>query len=291
MSRPPLPSLSALESFEAVVRLRGVSRAADELGVTHGAVSRQVRSLEAAIGRALVRKAGRGVAPTEDGQMLGNALTRCFDEIAATVLKIRERTDGPLVISCEPTLSMRWLLPRLPDIQATVGGRRIHLLAAGGPIDLDTSGVDLAIRRGDFRFSPDIATFRFMEERIGPVCAPRLLSGQRDPLSAIPRLHTATRPSAWMDWAETSGSELPPASSEHTFEHFYMSLEAAAAGLGMAIGPLALVAREIEAGTLAAPFGFTPDGTGYYLLASKRSEEDKITRAMVRCLRALAHHA
>jgi LysR family transcriptional regulator, glycine cleavage system transcriptional activator len=270
MSWIDLPPLGTLAAFEATVRHRSVSKAAVELCLTHGAVSRQIQQLERAIGTPLFERRSRQMAPTPASLALAAAVADALTLLSTATRRARRAGEPtPLVLSCEPTLMMRWLIARLPALSATPPGLDIRLSAAGGPVAFGRDGIDAAIRRDDFNLPPGVHAHWLFAETIGPVCTPALARQLTsiDSMAELPRLQTATRPSAWEDWARSRHLTLPPA-QEQEFEHFYLSLQAAATGLGVAIGPLALVLDDLHAGRLEAPFGFQPDGTGYFLLTT-----------------------
>jgi len=292
-----LPPLGALRCFEAAARLESFTRAAQELHLTHGAVSRAVRALEEDLSQALFERRSRRVFLTPAGVLLRDAAAEAFAAILAATRELRGRSKtAPLVLSCEPTLLMRWLIPRLPAFQAAHPDMALHLSAAGGPVPFARDGIDLAIRRNDFPFPAEVEAMPIMAERVGPVCSPAVAdmlcaAGGQERAAEIPvgitLLHTRTRPDAWPRWAELSGVKLR-SPAEQRFEHFYFSLQAAAAGLGIAIGPWALVEQDIEAGLLVAPFGFLEDGTGYHLLRPSRMGADRRVKALTAWLRASA---
>ena len=271
--RSSLPSLMALRCFEAAARHEHFSRAADELCVTHGAVSRAVRLLEDDLGVALFQRRSRRVFLTDAGRKLAQAVHDGLGLMrhAAHELRTEAARARRWVLSCEPTLLMRWLIPRWPDFQARYAGVDIHLAAAGGSFSFD-SGIDMAIRRSDFAWPAGYHAERLFTERVGPVCRPDkvdawFFSGRDGCLLKpdAPQLHTRTRPDAWKEWAvaanRPAGSGRP-----QMFDHFYFSLQAAVAGLGVAIGPWHLVRDDLESGVLVAPMGFVEDGSHYCLL-------------------------
>jgi DNA-binding transcriptional LysR family regulator len=289
MSWRDLPPLGTLVAFEATARHRSVTKAAEELHLTHGAVSRQVQQLERALRTELFERRSREMSPTPAATALAEAVADALSLLSSAARRARHHTQrASLVLSCEPTLLMRWLIPRLPSLPEAVPGLNLHLSAAGGPVSLDREGIDLAIRRNDFEIPHAVHPHRLFSEHIGPVCTPELaqhLTTTAD-LTGVTRLHTRTRLQAWDDWARCRAATLPPA-PERIFEHFYLSLQAAAAGLGVAIGPLALVCDDIEAGRLVAPFGFEADGTAYLLLTA-RPPGDGRTTALLSWLRKKA---
>jgi LysR family glycine cleavage system transcriptional activator len=170
LGRSRLPSLIALRCFEAAARHENFSRAADELCLTHGAVSRAVRLLEDDLRVALFVRRSRRVFLTDAGRKLAKAvhdglglMRQAADDVRIEASRVRR-----WVLSCEPRLLMRWLIPRWPDFQARHPGIDIHLLATGGAVSFD-SGIDFAIRRDDFSWPPGHHAETLFVERIGPV--------------------------------------------------------------------------------------------------------------------------
>ena len=149
-------------------------------------------------------------------------------------------------------------------------------MAAGGPIDFRKSGVDVALRRNDFPFDTRWHTRELAQECVGPVCRPDLATA--DP-AAVTRLHTRTRPDAWQRWqqfeaGEKAGPAVQIGRSDQWYEHFYLSLQAASAGLGWAMASRLMAADELADGRLAAPLGFVADGSSYYLIAPAPFAQD-----------------
>lgn len=290
-----LPSLLALRCFETAARLENFSRAADELHLTHGAVSRAVRLLEDELGVALFERRSRRVFLTDAGRRLAKAVGDGFDLMRHAVADLRAdaRKGRRWVLSCEPTLLMRWLIPRWPDFQARHPEIEVHLVAGGGPFSF-RSGIDLAIRRDDFLWPDSYHAETLFAEKIGPVCRPdkaaAWLSSKKGAAAlhtGAPRLHSRTRPSAWHEWAAATGQTLS-AAQEQTFEHFYFSLQAAVAGLGIAIGPWNLVRDDLDSGMLVAPLGFIADGSRYCLLSPQPLPPNEPQADLLAWLRVMA---
>lgn len=290
-----LPSLLALRCFEAAARLENFSRAADELHLTHGAVSRAVRLLEDDLGMALFERRSRRVYLTGAGRTLALAVSGGFNLMRQAVSELRAsaRQERRWVLSCEPTLLMRWLIPRWPDFQSRHPEIDVHLVAGGGGFSF-ASGIDLAIRRDDFPWSASYHMEPLFAEKVGPVCSPAkagawtTTKGRRKQLSPdAPLVHTRTRPDAWQGWASAAGQTLS-GGAEHTFEHFYFSLQAAVAGLGLAIGPWQLVRDDLASGLLAAPLGFVEDGSHYCLLSPKPLRDNSPQASLLEWLRQMA---
>ncbi len=279
-----LPPLHALRCFEAAARHASMSRAADELCLTHGAISRQVRQVEDQLGVRLFARGHRRIALTREGHALAEAVQRALRAVRDGVDEVRRLRGGPLVLSCEPTLTLAWLVPRLVRLPRAPQ-LEVHLLQGGGPIDLERDGVDVALRRGDFDLTPYFAA-PVMDEWLGPVCAPRLVARARR-LTGLDVLHTRTRPGAWASWSAATGHRVPDGKRQ-MFDHFATSIQGAVAGLGVAIGPYPLVHDELMAKRLAAPFGFVRGGTGYHLLSRRPFDEDPRAARLLSWLKAEA---
>ncbi|MBJ9976736.1 LysR family transcriptional regulator [Pseudomonas sp. S75] len=258
-----LPHLAALRYFDSAARYESFVAAAEHLNVTHGAVSRQVRLLEEGLGVALFERRNRAVFLTAAGRTLFDTTQTLFEQLATTVQRLqRPQHDDILVLSCEPTLAMRWLIPRLPDFHAHHPDLHLHLVTAGGPVDFARGGVDLALRRDDFHWDGALHSRKLCDEWIGPVGASpasRTLDGQR-------LLHSATRPSAWGAWLRLSGEQATGA-VRGDYQHFYLSIQAASAGLGLAMASALMVRDDLDNGQLQAPWGFLRDGSAYHLLS------------------------
>ncbi|RQS50630.1 LysR family transcriptional regulator [Burkholderia sp. Bp8984] len=293
--RTNLPSLMALRCFESAARHEHFSRAADELHLTHGAVSRAVRLLEDDLGVALFERRSRRVFLTDAGRKLAQAVHDGLHLMkqAAHELRTEAARAQRWVLSCEPTLLMRWLIPRWPDFQAAYAGVDIHLAAAGGAFSFD-NGIDMAIRRNDFAWPAGYHAERLFAEKVGPVCRPDKVdawfSGSRHDRAlkrGAPRLHTRTRPDAWKEWA-TAADQPAGSGRGQAFDHFYFSLQAAVAGLGVAVGPWHLVRDDLESGVLVAPMGFVEDGSHYCLLTPEPVKDGSAQSDLLGWLKAMA---
>jgi DNA-binding transcriptional LysR family regulator len=290
MRWPDLPPLNSLLPFEATVRHASMTRAAQELHVTHGAVSRQIQNLEKALGITLFERGTRSLRPTPQARRLAAAVRDALDQVDAAAREVsRRERGGPLALSCEPTLLMRWLIPRLPNLADQVPGLDVHLSAGGGPVSFDRDPVDVALRRDDFPVPEGVSRSPLFLERIGPVCSPEMADRMtgKGGVVGVTILHTKTRPRAWDDWQRLTRHRVE-AAGEQTFEHFYLALQAAVAGIGLAIGPYALVHDDLMRGQLVAPFGLMADGTGYHLLSPQPPEQDDRVAALLGWLRSQA---
>lgn len=268
-----LPPLNALRAFEAAARLGRMTAAAEELSVTPGAISRQVGQLEDVLGVPLFEGAKNKPQLTAAGASLLPALTSALNQMEAAVREVSGGKARTLDVSCFSTFTVKWLIPRLYDFHARHPHIEIRLSAADQVAHPDTEHYDLVITV-DGQGIPESATvLPLFVERLGPVMAPALAAAAkvREPgdLAGQPLLHTRTRPDAWKTWCESRGCALPVQGGPQ-FEHYYFTLEAAVAGLGVAIAPWHLVLDDIRAGRLVAPLGFQE--SAYQYVARRRGE-------------------
>ncbi len=274
-----VPPLNGLRAFEAAARHMSVVRAADELHVTHGAVSRQIKQLEAQLDIQLFERRNRAVFLTPHGSVLFEACSEAMSRLGHAIRQIKSRSGDeqkrPLVVSCEPTIAMRWLIPRLATFAERHPDQLIHLLTAGGKVDFARDKVDVALRRNDFTVNDSHHVESIAPELMGPVCAPMhasslLTHGNDRPLTT---LHSRSRPSAWKRWQSVRETSFTLCGEQH-FEHFYLSLQAASAGLGVAIGSAYMVEDDLRDQRLVAPLGFMADGSEYILLSPVAFADD-----------------
>src|SRR5258708_8786604 len=272
MSRSRLPPLNAIKAFEAAARLGSFTRAAEELNVTHGAVSRQIRLLEVWLGVRLFLRTSRNAVPTQAGWELLADAGRALDRLAVVSRQMqnRARARGLPHVSALPTFAMRWLIPRLPDFQRNHPGLELRIVSASTPVEQFRMDVD-AVISGPSR-QPGWVGNGFLGEARLPVLSPELM--KKLPLR-IPAdlerhtlLHPATLREAWPRWmAAAPVPDLDPA-RDQVFEHFYFAIQAALEGLGVIMGPLALISDELRAGQLLAPIRVPAARTrGYFVYA------------------------
>jgi LysR family transcriptional regulator, glycine cleavage system transcriptional activator len=283
MKSPRLPQLSALRMFEAAARHLSFSRAADELNVTHGAVSRQIRQLETFVGRPLFYRSTRRVALTAAGARYASAVRNSFEALLHATIEAQRRDEThPLVVSLMDSFAAKWLMPRLPRFYETHAGISVRLHTSDDLVDFWRDGIDLAIRYGNGIY-PGCAADLLMDEAVLAVCSPSLLS---DPgaLKSVEelkqqRLIHNTRHS-WAKWFEAAGIEdvkLPPGLEVN---HSLLLIEAVLRGEGVALVRRALVESELQAGRLVAPFGVTlRERFSYFVVYPSEAIKDARVRA------------
>lgn len=250
--------------------------------MTHGAVSRQIKVLEEHLGVALFGKDGRGVKLTDAGVRLRDASFEAFDRLRGVCAELsRDADEAPFVLGCSGSLLARWFIPRLGRLKADLPELRLHLSAGEGDLDPRRPGLDALLVYAEPPWPADMQVHVLAEEWIGPVMSPRFEGFDRlkaAPAVALQReavLHTTSRPQAWPTWAQQHGIEPGTLSYGQAFEHLYYLLEAAVAGLGVAIAPQPLVADDLKAGRLAAPWGFSPTHAALALWVPRRAADGR----------------
>ncbi len=270
--RLSVPSLSALAAFEAAARHGSFTRAAEELNLTQGAVSRQVALLEATLGVGLFERIRQRVTLTAAGSAYAAEVRDGLSRLAAaTVSAMAFRgAAGLLHLAILPTFGTRWLIPRLPRFIEANPGITINFATRLVPFDFVREEIDAAIHFGDPVWA-GATLHRLMGEEVVPVAAPSLVAriGLKAPADMLRAslLQQSTRPRAWANWLEQQGLSPERALMGPRFEQFAMVSQAAVAGLGVAIVPRFLVEEELRSGALVVPVDRPVTGSeGYYLV-------------------------
>lgn len=267
-SLPPLP---ALRAFLAACRTGSYTAAAHEMAVTHGAVSRQIQSLEQWLGQALFEKVGQRMQPTAHAQAFAMEISEALERIDNAAHRYgRGSATAQLRVSAPTTFAMRWLIPRLPDFHASHPGSLIQVITANTQQMSLAGSFDLAIRRAPAP-GAHFSAIVFYEEWHTLVAAPALLA--RQPLDALDQLaghtllETETRPGHTQQWLTAAGYRGGEWLQRQRFDHFYVTLSALVDGLGVGIGPLPALQIDLDAGRLCAPFPhIRTDTRPYYAL-------------------------
>lgn len=254
-----LPSLNALKAFVAAASHGSISKAAKQLHVTHGAISRQVRLLEEELNMPLLEKDGRGIKLTDSGRKLYLDCQPALTSIANSCQQLKQQQqDQPLVLACSGSILARWLIPRLQSLQQALPDLPLQLVTNAGD-DNPQQQADLSLTFVD---SPQASDWLIPleQERIGPILTPQLAqhldlhSAQQ--LASQVLLHTKSRPQAWPDWAQRSGLNPQVLSMGQGFPHLSHLLEAVTAGMGIGIAPEQLIRTDLQHKRLLAPLGF-----------------------------------
>lgn len=256
---PRLPPLNAVRAFAAAARHQSFTLAAAELFVTHGAISRQVKTLEAFLGVALFERRVRQVTLTPEGQRFFAEVAPALEQIGAAARALMD--DAPartVTINVRPSFAVRWVIPRLPDFVAQFPGIAPRVVTSNVSPDQASEHFDVAIRRGRSAGWPaSIAVQPFLLDEALIVGTPALLAnapvdGPRD-LAAHALLWSRSRPDDWDHWKRQVGAPRLRPASQLQFDHLHFVLQAALDGLGFALAPASLVAHDLAAGRLVCP--------------------------------------
>jgi len=272
MARRSLPPLNQLRAFEAAARHTSFTRAAGELHVTQGAISRHVRALEDILGLELFDRTPTGVTLRREGATYAHALTDALDRMAhATRALLDERPRSTITVQGFTTLMMRWLIPRLSGLQAACPELEVRLRTSPHPADFRRDRVDMAILYGAGVWPGLRADLLFCDDLL-PVCAPAYvarhgLPASTEALGAHHLLHHTPRGEDWPDWLALAGYPMLRPASASAFADLSVAYECMASGLGIALGQRAYFERALADGSVIAPFPTAlRRDKGYYLV-------------------------
>ncbi|NYZ15313.1 transcriptional regulator GcvA [Azospirillum sp. RWY-5-1] len=273
-----LPPLNALRAFEAAGRHLSFTRAAEELNVTQGAVSRHVKGLEEVLGVALFRRGHRGLELTREGTALLPRLSDGFDRLADAVAALRPATSD-LTVKVLPTFAVRWLIPRLTRFQDRHPDLAVRLTTSWHEVDFSREDFDAGIVHGNHLHVSYDRLFPVVTMRVAPACAPSLLEGAnplRRPEDLVHHtlLHGSPRCTAWKAWLRTHPVPGVDPESGLIFDIDDSAWRAAASGAGVALCDLQFVAEDLAAGRLVLPFDRPVLELGsYYLVCPHRTSD------------------
>jgi DNA-binding transcriptional LysR family regulator len=276
-----MPPLNPLYAFEAAARHLSFTKAAAEMNVTQGAISRQVKALEDHLGFELFNRTPAGILLTPGGYTYAAALTDAFDRVArATDELVTMRSHTVVTIRGYTTFLVRWLIPLLPDFHVQHPNIEVRLVSASDPVDFDRDNADLGIRYGSGRWRT-LDSDLLLTDELFPVCSPTLAESTRlrrpTDLARCTLLHLNLRRADWPDWLAEAGCATLKSVNDVFLEDLGVVYQCAVAGLGVAMGQAAYVADDVAAGRLVAPFDVTLRRTrGYYLVCPR--ERANITK-------------
>lgn len=253
-----LPPLTALPAFDAAARHLSFTKAAAELNLTHGAISRAIRNIEDRLGVPLFERDTRSVRLTPAGSAFAAEIGPALDRIgAATLAATAGRSAGILTVSTSDGFAGRWLVPRLNRFHRLHRDIDVRLSTSGVLIDFVRDGIDIAIRYGAGGYD-GVTSEELAEEDISPVCSPDLLRGEHPLRSpADLRHHKLIHDNFRIDWAtwlKSAGIDDVNPDSGLKFDSAAYAVEAAVQGEGVLLGRSALVSTDIAAGRLVRPF-------------------------------------
>ncbi|MGD9339922.1 MAG: LysR substrate-binding domain-containing protein [Chromatiales bacterium] len=260
-----LPPLASLRAFEAVARLGSFKQAADELNVTPGAVSQQVKKLEADMGVSLFRRHHRGIEPTETGHILKAGLSDAFLRLSEAVEAARPLAESKtLVVACRPPFAAKWLVPRLGGFADAYPDLELRIAANFTLLDYGSNDIDVGVRLS-IDETPGLYREWLLEETVLPLASPAFVEKQaisepkdllRVPLLAEESMSFVERSPTWETWFDAAG--LPSSRATPTLQfgsHAEQAIEAAVAGAGVVLGRRVLASSDLARGRLVSPFG------------------------------------
>ena len=286
--------LNALRAFAIVYAEGGVRAAARELNIAHSSVSRHLGELERWLGAPVIEKQGggrKGVAFTAQGEALGKALLVAFRDIARAASIVREaRSPHSVSLTTAPSFASRWLLPRLPLLEAALPELELSVIVEQKLTDMEAGTADLAIRMGKGPW-PDVDAQPLMDERIYPVMSPAYWQQTGWPdkpadLGRLRLLHDRDPQTAWESWRGAFGPETLDVRSGPRFASADLLLRAAAQGQGVALARARLAADDLESNHLIRPFGDLELGlgTGYWIVRPPHGLPKPAARAVMEWL-------
>lgn len=285
--RARLPPLASLRAFEAAARHLSFTRAAEDLLVTPGAVSQQVKQLEEWLGVPLFRRLPKGVLLTDAGQLYGSELREIFARLVAASERVRRKAVSPvLTVSMSPSLATRWLIPRLGRFRAQHPDIDVRIEVNPLPTDFARENVDIAIRHGPGPSWAGMHAELLFPEIIVPVCSPQLIEDgpplrKTADLAGFTLLHEDTwadslgqlHEMSWSDWLAAVGASEVDASRGPHFAQTHMGLQAAVAGQGVALACKVVAGDDLRAGRLVRPLPQeVASGSSYWFVCPEGTE-------------------
>lgn len=282
-----LPPLNPLRAFEAAARLGSVLLAAQELNVTHSAISHQIRSLETSLGVQLFERGGQRLKLTAQAALLLPAVTSAFTEIATATAKLtRPTTSGKLTVACIPALMSFWLMPRLGQFVSQFPEVRLTLVSSNDPVNLTNPAIDICVLYGHGNWT-DCWSRLWSNIAFFPVASPTLLNSQplRTPRDLTDHmiLHGDEDGYEWNTWLTAADARsFVTRNAQHFLSDARLSTEAALHGLGIALGDTITSRDLITRGELVAPFNLSvPANDAFHVACREEIHDTMIARVFI----------
>lgn len=284
-----LPPLTALRAFEAVCRHLSITSAAEELGVTPGAVSQSVKALEEYLGRSLLERTPRGLVLLPAAEAALPSLIEGFDLLAEGAKRLAgPDRGGRLTVSVAPSFAAKWLAPRLTDFMVKHADIDVQIQASMGLANFESEGVDLAIRYGAGKWH-GLEAKLLLNEEVTPVCAQRIADeiGQPSDIAKFTLIHDDSSLADescpdWTMWLKAAGVTNVDASRGPRFNQSNLALEAAISGRGIVLAKRTLAQADIDSGRLTAPFTqSTPIEFAYFVVHPPGRARSKQARQFI----------
>jgi len=286
-----IPPMQALRAFEATAREQSLTRAAESLNLTHGAISHQIKSLEDDLGVRLTERAGRGIRLTDEGERFAQRVRAALAELSAAVQEISDRSNPRLLrISVTPSFAARWLLPRMARFTIAHPDIDLDVRANGLLVDFQRDDADCAVRYGSGQW-PGVIAEHLLDETYFAVCSPRLAGGRlpKRPadLARYPLLRSNDE--FWQPWFAAAGLSWPEPDRGPIFNDSAHLMQAAVEGQGVALARTSLLGNDIRNGLLVRLFDVAlPSGRAYYFVYPPRVASSPKIAAFGKWIRAEA---
>lgn len=278
MKRKKLPPLNSLKAFEAVARHQSFSLAADELCVTHSAMSHQIKLLEQWLDRKLFIRHASTISLTPEAEQLLSICSNFFNDLEQCIADLtRKAVDVEIVIGAAHSFMANWLIPRLEKFESAHPHVQIKLMTCDDYKLLETEKIDIFIGslKSDTVLPQRIEQSILFPDYMGPICnATAYPLTQIEDIFHAPLLHTQSNRNAWSIWMNKLGITTTQVKNERYFDRLNLMVEAAVSGLGVAIAPQLLVEKEILSGRIIAPFGFVYCDYSFYALTRKKADAE-----------------
>ncbi len=284
-----LPPLNALRIFEVAARTGSYAEAGVELGITHGAVSRQIAALEGWLGLKLFVRDGRRMVATPTAKIFAAEVGLSFDRLAVAAEACgRPNARRILRVSTPTSLAMRWLIPRLGRYHVHHPHVEVVVTTVSCVQEELRGGVDLSIRRGVARDDiwPQHHVVPVLDDVDTLIMSPALFA-ERPILKPVDikghtLLSSETRPGDWLNWLEAANLQHLAGLPRQTFDHFFVARQAVEDGLGIGIGPLPMLDIDIASGRLMTPFpNISVPRTGYVAVVPRDADPGNLVRGFV----------
>jgi LysR family transcriptional regulator, glycine cleavage system transcriptional activator len=267
-----IPPLNSLKAFEASARRKSITEAANELAVTQSAISKQIKTLEEYLGLKLFERKYQRIALTKQAEIYLPSIQAAFETIEQAtnhLLGHSNKTEN-LRLNLLPSLSNRWLIPMLNDFKKSHPKIAINLEMGDGAVDFDSNEIDIAIRVSKFKKWKGIYAEKFMDEDLIAVCSPTIKPVKLAGIQKHTLLQHTSRPTMWNEYLSSAGYKHIKIDHQLGFEHFFMLIDAAIDGLGVALIPRLLIEVELTEGLLVPAFDHDyPSPFSYYFLCKK----------------------
>jgi len=274
-----LPSITALECFESVIKHGLVTRAAEDLNLTQSAVSRQISNLEAFTRQQLFKRERKRLLPTEAAKQFAQSISPLLDTLERETMRLMSwgAEDRILTLGLLPTFGSRWLIPKLGGFTEKHADIQLNIVTGLTFQDFAAADTDVAVLYGDGD-CPGYDIYRILDEEIVAVIAPDHY--QNPDILSYEHLQMATRPTAWTDWLSEQYSYAVTQRLGPKFENFTMMIEAVYSGLGVAVLPRMYIESDLQKGRLLAPFGSSVTSKkGYYLACAEHLADSPKVKA------------